>query len=105
MSHNEEHRLNRMLDRLERQLPGWIGRPLRWLRAPRLIWLRIILGILLMLGGVFSILPLLGLWMFPLGLLLLAQDTPFLRRPTRRFLLWLERKYVQRKRAKQATAK
>lgn len=105
MSHSEEHRLNRMLDRLERQLPGWVARPLRWLRAPGLRWLRILLGLLLILGGVFSILPLLGLWMLPLGLLLLAQDIPFLRRPTRRFLLWVERRYVQRKRAKRVASK
>lgn len=100
MSHSDEYRLNRMLDRLERQLPAWIGRPLRWLRAPGLRWLRIPLGLLLMLGGVFSILPVLGLWMLPLGLLLLAQDIPFLRRPTRRGLLWVERRYVQHKRAR-----
>ena len=33
------------------------------------------------LGGVFSILPGLGIWMLPLGLLLMASDVPFLRRP------------------------
>ncbi len=100
MSHSDEHRLNRMLDRLERQLPTWIGRPLRWLRAPGLRWLRIPIGTLLMVGGVFAILPVLGLWMLPIGLLLLAQDIPFLRRPTRRGLLCLERRYVLHKRAR-----
>jgi hypothetical protein len=102
MSHSEEHRLNRMLDRLERLLPVWIGRPLRWLRAPGLRWLRIPVGTLLMVGGVFGILPVLGLWMLPVGLLLLAQDIPFQRRPTRRGLLCIERRYVQRKRARHA---
>ena len=102
MSHTDEQHLNRMLDRLERQLPTWIGRPLHWLRGPGLRWLRIPIGILLMLGGVFAILPVLGLWMLPLGLVLLAQDIPFLRRPTRRGLLWLERRYVRHKRARGA---
>jgi hypothetical protein len=102
MSHNDEFRLNRMLDRLERQLPAWISRPLRWLRAPGLRWLRIPLGVLLMIGGVLSILPILGLWMLPIGLLLLAQDIPFLRRPTRRGLLGIERRYVRHKRARRA---
>jgi hypothetical protein len=46
-----------------------------------------------MLGGIFSILPLLGLWMLPLGLLLLAQDVPFLRRPTRQALVCIERRW------------
>jgi hypothetical protein len=41
--------------------------------------------VLLLLGGVFSILPGLGLWMLPLGLLLLAADVPFLRKPVAHF--------------------
>ncbi|EAR51443.1 tryptophan synthase subunit beta [Oceanicola granulosus HTCC2516] len=42
-------------------------------------WVRIPLGILFILGGIFSILPLLGLWMLPIGLMLLAFDLPALR--------------------------
>jgi hypothetical protein len=33
--------------------------------------------------------------MLPLGLLLLAQDLPFLRRPMGRALLWIERLWVR----------
>jgi hypothetical protein len=43
---------------------------------------RIPAGLLLIAGGVFAILPLLGLWMLPLGLVLLAEDIPPLRRGT-----------------------
>lgn len=71
---------------------------MRWLREPSSRWIRIPAGLLLISGGIFSILPLLGLWMLPLGLLLLAQDLPFLRRPTRRALLWMERRWVRWKR-------
>ena len=39
------------------------------------------MAILLILGGIFSILPVLGLWMLPLGLLLFAQDVPLLQTP------------------------
>ena len=46
------------------------------------------MGILLMLGGVFAILPFLGLWMLPLGLLLIAYDIPILQKPVGRFMLW-----------------
>lgn len=92
------HRLNRLLDRLERRLPAGVARPLRWLRAPSSRWLRIPVGVLLILGGIFSFLPLLGLWMLPLGLLLLAQDLPFLRRPTRRAMILLERRWLRWKR-------
>jgi hypothetical protein len=36
-------------------------------------------GLLLILGGLLSFLPILGIWMLPLGLLLLAEDLPVLR--------------------------
>ncbi|HEV2621951.1 MAG TPA: hypothetical protein VGU65_07680 [Frateuria sp.] len=92
------HRLHRLLGRLERRLPARIALPIRWLRAPSSRWLRIPAGVLLVLGGIFSFLPLLGLWMLPLGLLLLAQDLPFLRRPTRRTMILLERRWLRWKR-------
>jgi hypothetical protein len=46
-------------------------------------------------GGVFAILPLLGLWMLPVGLVLLAEDVPALRRMTDRALAWIERRRPQ----------
>ena len=64
--------------------------------------MRLPVGVLLIVGGVFSFLPLLGLWMLPLGLLLLAQDLPFLRRPTRRMLVLLERRWLHWKRQRRA---
>lgn len=36
--------------------------------------LRLVLGILLMIGGVFAFLPVLGLWMIPLGIAVAALD-------------------------------
>jgi hypothetical protein len=51
---------------------------------PGNIVLRVGLGILLILGGIFSILPVLGLWMLPLGLLVLSIDFPRVRRFRRR---------------------
>ncbi|MFW5655095.1 MAG: hypothetical protein ACOCYW_05540 [Roseicyclus sp.] len=36
--------------------------------------LRLLLGLLLMLGGVFAFLPVLGLWMLPLGVAVAALD-------------------------------
>ena len=91
----DEQRLNYHLDRLERKLPAWLHRTLKWLREPRAGWVRIPVGVLLILGGLFSILPLLGAWMLPLGLILLAQDIPFLRRPLRRALIWVERRWTR----------
>lgn len=95
MIDKDEDRLNRQFDRFERELPRWIGRSIRWLREPSSRWVRIPAGLALVAGGLFSILPLLGLWMLPIGLLLLAQDVPFLRRPMRRAMLWVERRWVR----------
>jgi hypothetical protein len=53
-------------------------------------WVRIPAGVLLIAGGVLSILPVLGLWMLPLGLVLLAEDVPPLRHATGRLLAWIE---------------
>jgi hypothetical protein len=49
---------------------------------------RSVLGILLIIGGVFGFLPILGFWMIPLGGTFIALDIPPLRR---RLLAWLER--------------
>ena len=43
--------------------------------------IRFPVALLLIAGGVFSFLPVLGIWMLPLGLLLLAVDLPVLRGP------------------------
>ena len=48
--------------------------------------------VLLIAGGVLSILPLLGVWMLPLGLALLAEDVPALRSSRAKVLDWIERK-------------
>ncbi|MFA6228626.1 MAG: hypothetical protein WC617_00450 [Rhodanobacter sp.] len=99
----DERRLNHQLDRIERPLPAAVRRTLRWLRAPSKRWVRLPAGLLLIVGGLLSILPLLGFWMLPLGLLLLAQDLPFLRRPLRRALLCSERRWLRWKRSRQRT--
>ena len=39
-----------------------------------------------------AILPVFGLWMLPLGLILLAEDLPIVRRGVTRALDWLERR-------------
>ena len=46
---------------------------------------------------IFSFLPILGIWMLPLGLLLIAQDVPFLQQPLASALGWVERKWMGRK--------
>lgn len=54
-------------------------------------WLRKTIGVLLVIGGMLGFLPVLGYWMLPLGLALLAIDFPLARRLNRRSLVWWER--------------
>lgn len=82
--------------KLSPRMAGFVG----WLRRPSSTLVRIPLAILLVLGGIFSILPVLGLWMLPLGLVLIAQDVPFLQKPMAHMLGWLERKWIARQQAK-----
>jgi hypothetical protein len=82
----------RRLRRLLRRLPSRMQATTRWLRKPASRWARIPAGVLLIIGGCLAILPVFGLWMFPLGLMLLADDVPPLRRARDRALDSLERR-------------
>ena len=68
------------MDLKERLRPYWQGMRRRVLRALVTIrarvpyGLRSVLGVLLCIGGVFAILPVLGLWMLPLGILVIGLD-------------------------------
>jgi hypothetical protein len=75
-----ERRFQRQFDALERMIPG-SGGVFSRLRSNRWLPVRLPLAVLLIVGGVVSFLPVLGFWMLPLGLLLLAVDLPFLRGP------------------------
>ena len=94
-----ERMLHRRLDRAERLLPGTFGRWVAHLREPSASWVRVPLGVLLVLGGLLGFLPVLGFWMVPLGLLLLALDVALLRRPTARVLVGGERLWGRLRRA------
>lgn len=88
----EEGRMSRnrcdhhLVEALIARLPDRFRSSVRWLRQPSSRWARIPAGVLLVSGGLLSVLPLLGLWMLPLGLMLLAEDVPPLLR-ARRFIL------------------
>jgi len=80
---------------LSQKLPAPLQRAVGWLREPSRLWLRVGAALLLILGGIFSILPVLGLWMLPVGLALLSQDVPALKVPLEHAARWIER-MVQR---------
>ena len=100
MSADHKAELDRHFAWFEAKLPPGPARFVRWLRKPSSGLVRIPLALLLVVGGIFSFLPILGLWMLPLGLLLIAQDVPFLQAPLARMLGWIERKWIERQRAK-----
>ena len=93
-----ERRFHRQFDALERMIPGSRGVLLR-LRSNRWRLVRLPLALLLIVGGLVSFLPVLGIWMLPLGLLLLAVDLPFLRGPISSMVIrgrLLVRRWVRR---------
>lgn len=55
--------------------------------------LRISLGVMLLAGGALWFLPVLGIWMLPLGLAVLSVDVPIVRRWSRRATVALHRRY------------
>ena len=67
------------------------------LKLPGHPLLRMALGGLLVVGGFLGFLPVLGFWMIPLGLAVLAVDFPPVRRLQRRLTVrlgaWLHRRY------------
>jgi hypothetical protein len=59
------------------------------LKKTEKVWLRRSIGILLCIGGILGFLPVLGYWMFPLGIALLSVDWAWARRLYRRmFVAW-----------------
>lgn len=62
--HSIRVRLRRMLVRIRRSVPNGFRLPL---------------GILLCIGGILGFLPILGFWMLPLGVALIAMDVRWLR--------------------------
>jgi hypothetical protein len=84
---HRERRLALLVGRLPERLQGMVNR----LRQPSARWARIPAGIFLILGSLLAILPVFGMWMLPLGLILLSEDIALLRSLTNKWLQWIER--------------
>lgn len=94
MAGRDEELLNDAFERLEAEAPERVMRIFRRLRGPHARWVRIPVGILCLIAGCFWFLPVIGLYFFPLGLMLIAEDVPFLRRPVARFMHWLADRWI-----------
>jgi hypothetical protein len=78
-----------MMRSLSERLVAIMRRAVEWGDRKVPTGLRSVVGLLLMGGGVFGFLPVLGFWMLPIGASFIALDIPPLRR---RLLAWLKRR-------------
>ena len=87
------------MDRFQNHIPTWVSHNLNRLRRKRAIWGRVPTGVALVGGGVLGFLPLpiVGIWMLPVGLALLAHDIPTMRRPMAHLLHFTNRKIEKRR--------
>ena len=78
--------------KLQKRLPRFAGAALRWgiESSPFVRWP---IAIVFIFAGFLGFLPILGFWMAPLGLILIAEDVPFLRPPLARLFAWILRKW------------
>ena len=95
-----QKKFDRMLARLQAKLPDRLARAMAWLISPSAVLLRLPLAILFIIGGIFSFLPVLGVWMLPLGILLIAVDVPYVRRWVVHFWPKIEARWRLRSRRK-----
>ena len=68
------------------------------LNLPENRWARIGIGVSLVFLGLLGFLPVLGFWMIPAGLLVLASDIPAVRRFNRRATVAIKGWWIGRKR-------
>jgi 4-alpha-glucanotransferase len=88
----DAEQLDAIVEKYADKIPRPLGRFIRWMRKPELRWVRLIAGILFIICGFIGFLPILGFWMVPLGVIILAQDSKWLQRPTLNAIRWLESK-------------
>ena len=85
--HEAEQYIREKLDRL----PPRIAQAVYRLRNARPAWLKLVAAALLIVGGLLWFLPLVGIWMLPLGLILVADQFPATKRLLVKLLLRIKR--------------
>jgi len=66
---------------------------MRWAQRRLPSGVRTLVGVVAMAGGMVGFLPVLGFWMFPLGVVLVVSDVPPLRRRMEQWLNETRRRY------------
>jgi hypothetical protein len=83
---------DRRLQRLTARLPFGLRSAIHGLRRPSARVLRLPAGLMFLIGGaILTPLPVFGLWMLPVGFVLLAEDIPLFRGLVTRLLDTLEK--------------
>lgn len=93
MTHKPQYDLDHELLLFEQKLPRPFARLIDWVRRPTSRLVRLPMGGLLVIGGVFGFLPILGFWMLPLGLIMIARDVPAIEPPLARLFAWINRNF------------
>jgi hypothetical protein len=98
MAEENRSEIDQAYEDIEREVPARVARAIKWLRDPEARWIRIPIGVLFIIAGFLWFLPVVGIEFLPVGLLLIAQDVPVLRKPVGRFIIWLVHKWTALKR-------
>lgn len=97
MQARDRERLLRQFHLLRRSFP-WLSGTIHALQSRRATLVRVPVAVLMILGGLVSFLPFLGIWMLPLGVMLLAIDIPRLQGPVAGLMIRVRRWWAQRRR-------
>jgi hypothetical protein len=87
--------LEKAFDQLEHETPDVVTRAICWIHRPEARSVRLPVGIVCIAASFFWFLPVIGIELLPIGLLLIAQDVPVLRRPVGRMTLFLLNRWVR----------
>lgn len=93
MDDRQQRRLERQFSAIVRASPT-IGAAIIRFHDSSNIFLRISLAVVLVIGGLLAFLPILTIWMIPVGVLLLATDLPFLRPIVSSTIIRLRRRLI-----------
>jgi uncharacterized membrane protein len=93
MDDRQQRRLERQFSAIVRASPI-IGAAIIRFHEGSSIFLRISLAVVLIIGGLLAFLPILTIWLIPVGVLLLATDLPFLRPIVSSTIIKLRRRLI-----------
>jgi hypothetical protein len=96
MADRDKRRLERQFAALSRRFPV-LAPMLPVVRGRPGIVLRVPLGLFFIAGGLLFVLPFFGLWMVPLGIMILAVDLPILQPAVSAAIIRLRRRWVSRR--------